>query len=211
MTVRWPAPAAPLTPSCEFCFSDLTLPRQTDPDAKATLWFSFVCRGGVKLCIATDAPGVRRAMRRVDRLKKICRNKNFGGARLKLMRRCWMRFIFQIKWLSFFVPSRPPYNNGWVDYPISLTNWKMTFVKWTLGVKLDLTKMGQGVMSWHFLTTRWCLMVMIFFFSSENVFLTIFHDDVPSSRKSYCNVFATLSFWHSCRNNWLFPSENIKK
>uniref|UniRef100_A0A3Q2XRQ4 Chemokine interleukin-8-like domain-containing protein n=1 Tax=Hippocampus comes TaxID=109280 RepID=A0A3Q2XRQ4_HIPCM len=41
----------------------------------------FLCRGGAKLCMATDAPGVRRAMRRVDRLKKVCRNKNYRGAR----------------------------------------------------------------------------------------------------------------------------------
>ncbi|KAM9821488.1 uncharacterized protein ACBT44_007060 [Syngnathus typhle] len=37
----------------------------------------FVCRKGTKLCFATNAPNVRNAMRKVDRLKKFCRNKNY--------------------------------------------------------------------------------------------------------------------------------------
>ncbi|XP_068506266.1 C-C motif chemokine 19-like [Syngnathus scovelli] len=37
----------------------------------------FVCRSGAKLCYATNAPNVQKAMKRVDRLKNFCRNTNY--------------------------------------------------------------------------------------------------------------------------------------
>ncbi|XP_077417246.1 uncharacterized protein LOC144048784 [Vanacampus margaritifer] len=51
----------------------------------------FVCRGGVNLCMATDAPRVRQAMRRVDRLKKFCQKKDYKDKRCLGVGREWRR------------------------------------------------------------------------------------------------------------------------
>ncbi|XP_077378707.1 C-C motif chemokine 21-like [Festucalex cinctus] len=41
----------------------------------------FVCRSGVELCMAPDAHKVRQAMRRVDRLKRFCRDNDYEAKR----------------------------------------------------------------------------------------------------------------------------------